>query len=364
VLAPGMTDLTDAVDPHPNLLVRVALGPDGSSPQIDATGWLSTKATAVTDWDAAAASASGWDAYEATVMAPDVAGDWDLAARVSVDAGRSWTWCDRDSGVPGGDGAEDGYQADWAGQVSVYDPCEPNPCTAPPEPTCQGDTLHAYAATGTCSQTAGQVSCTYEEVTSDCADQSPSAVCDEAAGACVVPGRPAAGELVLTEVMATPVVPGDEWVEVLSVAPGPRELMGCKIADDQGEALVETGWVLWPGDVAILAKADLTTSLGAPVAFQWGSADPTGALIDLGDAADTVTLACLDDQGAYVDVDAVAYDDAAGFPVGAAGQSMALGEASLTAAANDAADAWCNPEPSTPGGEHASPGQVDPAGCP
>jgi len=123
------------------------------------------------------------DEWKATLTTPSTPGDYLLGFRVSGDFGRTWTYCDVNQGV-GHDGSEDGFAIADAGQIAVSDPCDPNPCTTPPD-ACNGDTLSTYANPGTCSvDGAGAASCDYGAATdTDCTTT--TGRCDADTATCV-----------------------------------------------------------------------------------------------------------------------------------------------------------------------------------
>ena len=98
------------------LTVQVGVGADGSSP--DASGSWST-ATYNVDKDGLVAGDLANDEYQGAFTVPAAAGSYDYAARVSADAGASWTTCDLGGASCGGGGSGDGYNAATAGQLTV-----------------------------------------------------------------------------------------------------------------------------------------------------------------------------------------------------------------------------------------------------
>lgn len=177
VYEPGVTDLSISNDDPDSLLtVELGYGPDG------------TDADDTWTWQAAAPNA-GYvaseepdnDEYAALLTFPDT-GAWDYAFRATLD-GTTWTYCDGPGGV-GADGAENGYQPENAGQLTVEpapDGCEPNPCTTPPPSVCSDETtLEVFASEGTCDASGDEVSCSYDSLLQACDEGD---VCRD--GACV-----------------------------------------------------------------------------------------------------------------------------------------------------------------------------------
>jgi hypothetical protein len=67
------------------------------------------------------------DEYMATLVTPASGGDYDFAFRFSGDIGSTWLYGDKDTGAPGEDGSENGYQPGNAGKMFVKPAC----CIAP-----------------------------------------------------------------------------------------------------------------------------------------------------------------------------------------------------------------------------------------
>jgi hypothetical protein len=87
----GLTDVQSGPDPDPLVLADVGVGPDGSDPTQDLTGW---------HWYPALPNAGfthvSNDEYQGQITLPPATGSpYDYAYRFSVDAGQTWTYCDR-----------------------------------------------------------------------------------------------------------------------------------------------------------------------------------------------------------------------------------------------------------------------------
>jgi uncharacterized protein YheU (UPF0270 family) len=122
----GLTDRTSGNDPVPSVVRgQVGYGPAGSDPSVVPGSWTWSEATPNPGWNDA--SEPGNDEYMATLTAPAQSGDYDYAYRFSGDAGSTWLYGDKDTGVPGEDGSENGYQLANAGKLTVYYVC----CVAP-----------------------------------------------------------------------------------------------------------------------------------------------------------------------------------------------------------------------------------------
>jgi Lamin Tail Domain len=157
---------------------------------------------------------------------------------------------------------------------------------------------------------------------------------------------PAEGDLVVTEVMANPAVAEDasgEWLELHATRTVDLHGVTLGTAGVVGSALVGEGCMtVREGETALLARrADAAENGGLPrVHATFGQA--------LSNAGGTLALRA----GGTV-VDALTYG-----PRGTAeaGVAVQLRPGRLTAADNDAADAWCDATAARPGGERGTPG--------
>ncbi len=106
----GITDVSPANDPWPFLRAELGFGPDASEPLAN-PAWVWLPGAPNPMWDGGAAGEADNDELERVFGIP-AAGVYDYAWRISVDAGRTWRYCD------GGDaGAGDGYQVENAGDL-------------------------------------------------------------------------------------------------------------------------------------------------------------------------------------------------------------------------------------------------------
>jgi len=102
----GLTDVQTGPDPDPLVMADVGVGPDGSDPSQDLTGW---------DWYPASPntgfSHASEDEYQGEITLPSATGSpYDYAYRFSVNAGQTWTYCDR---------TDDTYTPSDAGHLDV-----------------------------------------------------------------------------------------------------------------------------------------------------------------------------------------------------------------------------------------------------
>lgn len=330
----GQTDVSDANDASADLLSECGTGPEGVPPT--SASWRYASAGAVPGWDASATADAGWDAY-AVEIGMNLGGVGDAACRFSADRGRSWTYCDRDTGVAGSDGSEDGYASADAGKLSLFDPCATNPCTDGPVDSCGGDVLTSYQSPGDCSNNSAVVVCDYPPTVTDCAEKGGTCEVDT----CSIPPDPIAGELLMSEFMAAP-GEGSSWVEIHNPTAGILNLVGCSLEVDGEPHLIDDDLLLIPGGYVVLASA-VETGLGASWIFAGLGLNPVGA---------TLELIC-----AGQSVDTVSYVSGGSWPVVTTARSTTLRVAASDAMTNDLGGAWClspdsytNENFGTPGG--------------
>lgn len=156
-------------------------------------------------------------------------------------------------------------------------------------------------------------------------------------GACVEPGRPGEGQVIVVEMMIDPLLSDfdAEWFELKNVSDEHLDLDGCRLVDlgvDGDDLLLDNGdpLVIAPGERMVMAKtADSAVNGGLQgVAYAFGQG------FSLTNTGDVFILRC---DG--VDVDVVEYAPMA-WPV-AVGVAMQLDPGQEDAAANDAAASWC-----------------------
>ncbi len=112
------TGVTDTVGAGAGLHVELGIGADGTTP--DDPSWAWTPMSWFSDKDGLVAGDLSNDEYAGTAVVPSAPGSYDYAARVSADAGLSWTWCDAGGSSCGGLGSDDGYASASAGQLDVH----------------------------------------------------------------------------------------------------------------------------------------------------------------------------------------------------------------------------------------------------
>jgi hypothetical protein len=362
----GLTDQSPAVDASPYLVVEVGFGPQGSNPSAGAAGWKFLAGAGDPAWTAGAGEVA--DPYLGLVT-PALPGAYAVVFRASADGGQTWTYCDRDTGVPGEDGSENGLQLQNLPLLDAVTPavCQPNPCLTPPSASCVGAVATSYPEPAACTQVAGAPECVWTPVETDCASLGGS--CQ--AGSCIdtVP-LPAPGEVVISEIMKDSFAVADdhgEWLELTLVADTPRRLNGCLLRDDAGDdahpiAALKGGaaFLVEEGGIVVLGPtADLVQNGGVPVDYAYG----TGG-IGLANSIDQVVLEC---DGKLVD--RVAYgasfltQGGAISALGAAGKALSLGGQAIDPLANDHGKNWCDANSVYGKGDFGTPGAPNPD-CP
>ena len=321
----GQSPATEVIE---DLVVLVGFGPDGSDPA-SADDWTWTLATANEGWNATDAGEPDNDEAQAA-FTPEAIGTFDLAARVSLDDGASWLYCDTNAG-DGADGSEDGYAAANAGNLVIQaTTCNPNPCTAPPAASCDGDTLTTYGATGTCTVVEEAAQCDYAAETLDCTTE--GKVCTE--GACVTEGQGempgAAGDVIVTEFMAKSAAGSPdkgEWIELMNTTGATLDLNGCVLEDDgTDEHTIDGAPIMAPGDFLVLAASD-------DAALNHGLTPGYVYDYNLSNLSDEIVLTC-----GGVEIDRVNYTSS----WNTEGVAFQLDPSKLTAADNDHDYNWCD----------------------
>ena len=113
VFSAGVTDMSGVNDPDPAITGSVGVGPNGSDPTVD-PGWTWSNGVPNPGYGPASpAYEANNDEYQANLVLPGPAGDYDFAFRFTGDAGATFTYCDGDI-----DGSNDGYAPSDAGQLT------------------------------------------------------------------------------------------------------------------------------------------------------------------------------------------------------------------------------------------------------
>ena len=165
------------------------------------------------------------------------------------------------------------------------------------------------------------------------------------------PTGPAAGDLVITEVMQNPNAVSDsvgEWFEVLNTTSSPIELQGLTFSDrDSDSFTVETSVLVAAGGYAVLGNnADPAINGGVAVDYAYSS-------WFLSNGADEIVI---DADGATLDV--IEYDGGSTWP-DPTGASMNLDPAATDAVSNDDGANWCEATTSYGAGDLGTPGAAN-----
>ncbi|GMV38872.1 MAG: hypothetical protein AMXMBFR64_05880 [Myxococcales bacterium] len=262
------------------------------------------------------------------------------------------------------DGGPDGGAPDVGTDVEspdtdvVTDPCDPDPCTAPPAAACgpDGTTLITASLPATCATGQEGPVCTWTETTEDCA--ATGKVCF--GGQCVEAAPlPKAGEIVITEIMIDPHFDladnTAEWFEVVNVSSGARSLTGCTLVDNSGN----------PTTLGVLEIPAGGLALFAASATNNGGIEPDALFgFGLGNSEDFIRISC----GGTV-IDEVAWGGSSTVPIGQA-RASSLSPSAFDAVANDDGANWClsgimyyQGTGGTAGDNYGTPGALNPA-CP
>lgn len=161
----------------------------------------------------------------------------------------------------------------------------------------------------------------------------------------VAPPAPGVGEIVISEVMHSPLAGGAAWVELYGAAAEARSLTGCAIADHAG---------------AQVTLGALEVSAGGYVALASAAVGGAGANhpLELVLAASGTLLVICDAQV----IDEVSWDAGIIWPFGE-GAALSLDPGALDADENDSAASWCLSKDEYAPGEYGTPAGTNPP-CP
>ncbi len=123
----GLTDQSTGNDPAAGR-VRAQIGYFGpGSDPFEAPPATWTEAHPNPGWDGIAWGEPDNDEYMATITVPSPDGYYDYCVRFSGDAGETWVYGDLNTGEPGEDGSQNGYQTANAGKMTAITLCCPTP---------------------------------------------------------------------------------------------------------------------------------------------------------------------------------------------------------------------------------------------
>ena len=178
---------------------------------------------------------------------------------------------------------------------------------------------------------------------------------------CPLPGPPAPGDIVITEVMKDPSVVADssgEWLELYNASPSIVNLEGWTLRDNGTDSIVLSnggnGLYVAAGRFLVIASnTDLATNGGITAGYDWD-----WTLFKLDNADDEVVLVA----PGNVEIDRIEYDNGFLWP-DVTGSSLSLRSGVLSASGNNSGNAWCaassvisasNPDHGTPGSANDS----------
>ena len=156
---------------------------------------------------------------------------------------------------------------------------------------------------------------------------------------CPLPGPPAPGDIVITEVMKDPSVVVDssgEWIELYNASPSIVNLEGWTLRDNGTDSIVLSnggnGLYVAAGRYLVIASnAVPLTNGGITADYDWN-----WTLFKLDNADDEIVLVA----PGNVEIDRVEYDDGFLWP-DVTGSSLSLRSGVLSASGNDSGNTWC-----------------------
>lgn len=234
----------------------------------------------------------------------------------------------------------------------------PGPCggvVCPPRaPECAPDNVSRVTFTGACVEQNGEPRCEYTPNAPErCAGQ--DAVCY--AGACDTAAAPAAGELVISEVMHTPSSGTTEYLEFTNTTNRLLNVTNLLVTYDNGLGGQESFAVQAPGDRPTLVPGGDTFV----AAYDVNEATNGGVPADYSFFGGTFTLGGtgrLTLQAGLTVVDDLTYTSA--FPR-TTGRSMNLSSVVLATPARQYPWYWCDSGAALPGGDRGTPGRANEA---
>ena len=164
-------------------------------------------------------------------------------------------------------------------------------------------------------------------------------------GSCAPVMPSAAGQLVITEIMAAPAGYADdalaEWVEIHNPSlTATYDLAGCVFSDKPADDdfTIQSQLLIGPGDFLVLSSNTFTVATHGFVSDVVYGTTGTG----LSGTSDAPTIKC-----ASVVIDTVAYNEAASFPLpdSADGRALSLTSSVTSATGNDIGTNWCHAVP-------------------
>ena len=243
------------------------------------------------------------------------------------------------------DCADSGQECMGGACVDVDDLCAGVTCDPQVGLSCEGDEA-VGSGDGTCNPATGM--CEYPEIRTDCAAM--GMACEN--GICVALGpQPAAGEFVVTEIMANPAAVNDdagEWFEVQNVAARDLDPSELTIMDDDGDTFTLPAGMdlVGPGEYLVFGlNTDMATNGGVAVDVGY-----TG--MNLSNGADEIVIV---DANA-VEIDRVAWDEAAGWIIPSGGSVQYGADNDVAVDDNNDPQFWCGGQMPYGDGDLGTPG--------
>ncbi len=167
----------------------------------------------------------------------------------------------------------------------------------------------------------------------------------------------AVGDLVICEVMNDPEAVYDdygEWFEIRNLLKSDVELLGLRVADEDGEGFTVTASLVLPAQSYLVFGASSNPKANGGIVVDY---DYDYSSFSLSNADDEIVLSL-----AETVFDRVAWSEKAGFPL-VSGASMSLDPAQLDATSNDDGANWCSSSSDIGTGDLGTPG-VENEECP
>ena len=349
ILEPGLTDLSHGVDTDEEMTVAFGLAPSGTSPDAsEAWEWLD--ATPDADWS----NTEGVDRWSIAMSFSDESSRA-VAARVTLDAGDTWVFCDASEPMDASYDSADELTVD-----PKLHPCDGIQCETPPSDACEANgVVLSYAAnpSGQCVIEEGEPVCDYGLASLDCGLLGQICLQGEVFGCgadAAMPTEP--GALVMTEVMLKPMasnLPTGQWLELLNTTETPLDIEGCVLSvGEQWSVTIDSDLVVGVQAHRVLGRLDVPgANGGVSLDWAWGNA------LEFPSVAGEVSLRCGD-----IEIDAMSYDTSADWPK-EQGASMALSPYRVDATLNDEPGNWCAGALPFGAGDFGTPGEPNPD-CP
>ncbi|MCA9540792.1 MAG: thrombospondin type 3 repeat-containing protein, partial [Myxococcales bacterium] len=110
----GLTTLTTGTDPDDRIRAEFGFGPKSSNPDGNvAWTWFAAQPNLAYDGSPQGQNEPANDEYQYLFTLPNAPGNYDYAYRFSVDAGQTYTYCDRNQG------SANGYDSSQAGNLTI-----------------------------------------------------------------------------------------------------------------------------------------------------------------------------------------------------------------------------------------------------